>query len=262
MILTSDFNPIIHVYPPKKEYVPARKISRDPGREYHQLAFFTEGRHDFLCGGKHLVAEKNSLLYLPKGHSVDFIRDVPSECYHISFQLSKEELYEPFCIIYPNAVQFQEIFEKMYRLQVMRNAENDYETITLLYKIFSLIHTNLISEYCLTKQARRIACSVEYISQNYLTEDISVTYLADMCHISTRYYSKIFHAYYGCSPQKYITQLKINHAKRLLQNTKLKVSDIAAQSNFNDVYHFCKMFKKATDCSPTEYRDTSSFDPF
>lgn len=262
MKLTSNFNPIIHIYPVKKEYMPAGTIPSDPRRQFHQFAFFTEGIQELNCGEKHLVAKKNSFLYLPFGHSVDFFRNVPSECYHIAFQLLNDDIYEPFCIVFSNSTQILNIFKKMLHLQTIRNIENNYEIAGLLYELFSLVHANFMAKYYPPTRLAQIEHSAKYITTKYLTEDISISYLANMCHISTRYYSEIFCAHYGCSPQKYIAQLKVNHAKELLADNKLKISEVAEQSNFNDIYHFSKMFKKITGFSPREFRDMSTFNPF
>jgi len=52
----------------------------------------------------------------------------------------------------------------------------------------------------------------------------------------------------------YIKQLRIETAKRLLQQGCYKVYEVASRSGFGDVKYFMKTFKEATGLSPGEYQ--------
>ena len=53
---------------------------------------------------------------------------------------------------------------------------------------------------------------------------------------------------------KYVAQLKIGEAQKLLMNTDKSIGSISEELGFNDNSHFNVMFKKYTGLSPTEYR--------
>ncbi len=255
-------NPVIYVLPPRKETLFPRYVEPDPMRTYHQFAFFTKGHHTFIVDGKKYNTTENSLLYLPKGHGVQFLRDEISECYHFGFFLLRDELYQPFVRNYKNSKQIENIFERLYVLNQKDSDETKRCAImSLVYKLFALIVENENNEYFSSKHSNVIASSVDFIKENYLSQEISVPYLASNCKISTRYYTTLFTTFYGCSPKKFITDLKINYAKELLINSDKKIADISSESNFSDVYYFCKTFKKVTGVSPTEYRRSAPFNP-
>lgn len=60
----------------------------------------------------------------------------------------------------------------------------------------------------------------------------------------------------GVLPQRYLINLRIKHAKRLLVDTSIPISEISEQSGFENAYYFSKAFKKETGVTPSEYRKT------
>ena len=57
------------------------------------------------------------------------------------------------------------------------------------------------------------------------------------------------------SPKQFILELRIQRAKQLLGEVRLKISAIADACGFGDAYHFSQIFKKRTGYTPTEYRE-------
>ncbi|MEN6496359.1 MAG: AraC family transcriptional regulator [Thermoguttaceae bacterium] len=79
-------------------------------------------------------------------------------------------------------------------------------------------------------------------------------HLARSMHISGAQYRRLFKEHPGLSPYQYYNQMRIHRAKELLRGTSLSVKEIAGQLCFESPYHFSKVFKKASGCSPTEWR--------
>ena len=55
-------------------------------------------------------------------------------------------------------------------------------------------------------------------------------------------------------PKKYIGLIRMTKAKELLLTGEVTVQQVAEAVGFRDVYGFCKAFRKAHDCTPTEFR--------
>jgi AraC-like DNA-binding protein len=53
---------------------------------------------------------------------------------------------------------------------------------------------------------------------------------------------------------EYLTQTRLEHARQLLKGYDLKIKDIAARCGFTDSNYFCRLFRKHTERSPSEYR--------
>jgi two-component system response regulator YesN len=55
---------------------------------------------------------------------------------------------------------------------------------------------------------------------------------------------------------EYVTQARLNRAKELLKKTNMKIQDIAGAVGFESAAYFSRFFKKETNVSPNEYRES------
>lgn len=99
-----------------------------------------------------------------------------------------------------------------------------------------------------------IFTTLKYIEEN-LDKDIREEDVADLCHYSVSYFSKLFHSVIGISFRDYLTSKRINKAKHLLaKQQNEKIASIAYQCGYNDVSYFSRIFKKKTGMTPGNYR--------
>lgn len=94
----------------------------------------------------------------------------------------------------------------------------------------------------------------EYI-EHYYYEPITLEDLAKMVRVSPYYLAHQFKKQFHCSPVKYLIKRRIGEAQTLLQNTNIKVTDIAYQVGFNSQSHFHTTFKKHVGVTPKQYRN-------
>lgn len=92
-----------------------------------------------------------------------------------------------------------------------------------------------------------------FIDKNYNT-DISLSDIAEYVYISTSHFARAFKKQYDISPIQYLLGVRIEKAKTLLEETNLKVGDIAASVGFSAQQRFNDIFKKHLGLSPGEYR--------
>ena len=92
-----------------------------------------------------------------------------------------------------------------------------------------------------------------YIRFNY-DRDISVGSLADSLNLSSEYFSRLFKAETGMSPQNMIIEYRIKKACSLLKSTNFTVTEIANCVGIQDQHYFSKLFKNYLGCTPSEYR--------
>lgn len=93
----------------------------------------------------------------------------------------------------------------------------------------------------------------QYITQHY-TQELNLTVIASNFYISTSYLSRLFKQVTTLSIVEYINSVRVMAAKNLLENTSLKVSEVAQQSGFSTSVHFTRIFKGGTGLSPQQYR--------
>lgn len=93
----------------------------------------------------------------------------------------------------------------------------------------------------------------KYVESNFHTH-ITVQALTDILGISQPYLYRIFQKKVGKSPKKYIDDYKFFHAKMLLEDSNLTVTQVAHSVGFDDVLAFSKFFSTREQLSPSAYR--------
>ena len=94
---------------------------------------------------------------------------------------------------------------------------------------------------------------VSYIQQNF-TGKISLKEFGEQFHLSEKYISRYFKEHFHITLSQYVTYLRLEHAKQLLQDTDIPVTDVAMQSGYQNVSYFIRSFQKAYAVSPLKYR--------
>lgn len=94
---------------------------------------------------------------------------------------------------------------------------------------------------------------LHYIHHNY-RENLKLEAIAPLFGYSSSYLGKIFSRKLGITFNAYVDNVRIEEAKKLLKQDKLKVYEIAEQVGYSNVDYFHKKFKKITGTSPAEYR--------
>lgn len=95
--------------------------------------------------------------------------------------------------------------------------------------------------------------AMEYIRLN-ASSHISVAALADFCHCSESYLSRIFKRRTGVNINIYINKVRMELAKNHLLLSNENVSEIALRVGFNDPNYFTRVFTKMIGISPSEFR--------
>lgn len=93
----------------------------------------------------------------------------------------------------------------------------------------------------------------EYMKTNFY-RSISVVEVANNLCISDRYLYNLFIKHQGISPKKYLNELRLKRAAKMLETTSYSISEIAMSTGFADVLTFSKFFSKNMGMSPTDYK--------
>lgn len=94
----------------------------------------------------------------------------------------------------------------------------------------------------------------DYIEHNYSSQDTCLRLVADQVHLSPNHFSTIFSQECGITFIEYLTNVRIEAAKKLLKETDMKGADIAYECGFSDPHYFSFIFKKNTGLSPREFK--------
>lgn len=94
----------------------------------------------------------------------------------------------------------------------------------------------------------------KFIDENYADQNTTLTSVAEAVCLSPNHFSTIFSQECKITFIEYLTNVRIENAKRLMLETDLKGYDIAYECGFSDPHYFSYIFKKNTGLSPREYK--------
>ena len=98
---------------------------------------------------------------------------------------------------------------------------------------------------------------IREIESRYM-EDLSVKLLADLLHISPYYMMRVFKEHQNTTINAYLTEFRMEKAKRLLGDRRTKVYEVGAKVGFPEPKYFSQVFKKYTSMTPKEYQQQAS----
>ena len=106
-----------------------------------------------------------------------------------------------------------------------------------------------------TAAKESLSARVDEYLVRHMAETISVGVLAREFGYHEKYFSALFKKETGRSVKQYVDERKLDRAKYLLLNTDAWVAEIAEHLGFGEVQNFYHQFKKAMNCTPSEYRE-------
>jgi AraC-like DNA-binding protein len=146
-------------------------------------------------------------------------------------------------------------------IKELKFKQSGYDLITQSIAIEAGIYLlRRLRSNCLLKVAERhydenktIARAIDFMHANYQT-GFSLNDLAQAANLSPYHFSRVFKAEVGKTPMEYLVDLKIKHAKELLQKCKdMSITEICFESGFNNLSHFSRTFYKKVGVTPTTY---------
>jgi len=125
-----------------------------------------------------------------------------------------------------------EMFAETYRNYVLYNIES--------------------TETAIPKSYLTVQELLNYINDNYREKMSSIT-IESVTGNNFDYINRVFKQMTHKTIFQYLNGVRINHAKELITTTNMKLSDVALEVGYLDLYYFSKVFKKATGVSPSVY---------
>jgi two-component system response regulator YesN len=95
--------------------------------------------------------------------------------------------------------------------------------------------------------------ALAFIEANY-ARDITLQDVAKSVYLSPYYFSRLFRKKTGVNFAKYLSMTRINAAKKLMEEKRLPIKEIAARVGYEDPRYFSTVFKRLTGILPSEYR--------
>ena len=174
--------------------------------------------------------------------------------------INEEELRLITCI--RQHVSYEKIrryIEEIISMNIMKNKLYKFDTKVKILQILRLLLGN---SYMLAEDRRYEGKNKEikrliltYIEENYNSR-ITLTDVANIAHMSEKYFSRFFKENFGINFIDYITRVRLEKAAILLRTTDNSVTDIALKCGYTNISYFIRSFKKSFEVSPHKFRTT------
>lgn len=109
----------------------------------------------------------------------------------------------------------------------------------------------------MVREEKHAAVSIEhslsYMNEHYMLK-LTLPMMAERAGMSEGHYTVLFKRHTGLTMTQYLRRLRIDKAKQMFQQTRLSAKEIAQRVGFADYFHFSRIFKKESGCSPTEFQ--------
>ncbi|MDD9271348.1 helix-turn-helix domain-containing protein [Paenibacillus sp. GCM10023248] len=246
----------------------------------YEIYFVLQGSGSYVVGDRLLPLHAGSLtvihpnvLHRPyHGHSPEFHRYVLSldesylEKLHGMCQASDLSIARMLAAGHPDASHYFLTPQQLVTMQgIFAQLELHLQERTPLYELEVL---KIISEFFLelfrlqaeaaTQDTKRddpqligdvLAYLIAHYQESILIEDLVLRFPVSRSQLFTAFKETT-----GTTIGQFLTEYRLNQAKRLLMETDRTVTDIASATGFGDISHFFHLFKKATGITPKQYR--------
>ena len=208
--------------------------------------------------GKEAVCDKNSIIIIPAGVEHEWNNTVMGDYSHVSFK-SSATYDDIICVKCDNN---EKILEKIRRLNDMHFITDQFSQIKCIKEVYEII-LEIISfakrEPLSSVHRKKLEPIKNYIDENYYISH-SNDDLAERAGMSVSHFRKIFTSLYGISPIHYVHKVRVEKSKLLLFSNE-KISHIATNVGYQDIYDFSRAFKRVEGMSPSKYK-TLFFDGY
>lgn len=111
-----------------------------------------------------------------------------------------------------------------------------------------------------TGKAERAVLAVKHLIDTSYTEPLDYRDFQRAGRLSRSRLCEVFARHIGTPPTRYLNQVRLAHACRLLAAAELGVAEIARRVGFGDANYFARLFRKQHGMSPTQYQRAAAAD--
>lgn len=219
-------------------------------RKFHALSFRITGNAKFTYNNSSIKVSNGDIIFVPERTMYNLKCD-KERLIVVHFTTDKPIKHDIKKITPSSPDYFEKLFTQLFEAWSKKQAGYIHQCQSILHKILYKIEQDAQYKPRVSNQIK-ISRATEYIHEHYTDSIINIQELAKMCSMSDTYFRKLFTSVYSITPLKYINNLKVAHAKELLNSKYYTVEEVATKCGFNNIYYFSTFIKNETGFSPSE----------
>ncbi len=249
-----------------KRFVCHNSMGRVHWHEAIEILYFVKGTAVTACNLQEYDVQAGTILLVNGNEThTGIISQNNSVFYCFQFDpLFFHNLIGNEYVIFENIIRDKDctnLLDQLVALSTGRaSAKSILESKKLSFELFSLLveryTKSVLPEEEYNKQFKkldRFNQIVHYLDKHY-SEDLSISQLAEQFNMSPSYFAHFFKRNAQKSVIEYVNEMRILHAKNILDKEDLPIGEIALRVGFSDINYFSRKFKSITGITPTEYK--------
>ena len=219
------------------------------------ILFIKGKRYDIKAGDLFLIPANESIMYYPNESD-------PWRYYWINFHTDSQiRIEERIGLNSENPVKSSSIphelcntFDDLFEADEF-STKLYYKTLAAIIKILSSDGEPIDSFNSGNgRKPSVVDDALQIIQLNSSRAEFSVSDLPKMLFVSQRHLGKLFKERTGLTPVAYLSEMRLNHAAELLNDSDYTVAELCRKVGFGDEIYFMKQFKKKFKLTVKEYK--------
>ena len=221
---------------------------------YDTLGVRLDGGCTFTANNTTTKVHKGDIVYLPK--NMTYSQYTESETvvaiHFLNHDPKVRQKLEVFH--FDDFEMLSDTVMSMYRIWSEKKPGYKTQCTSLLYLLLHQIcQSSQQNEVLSPSTVEKLEKSMDHIHTNYKNEHISIRYLAELSNVSETYFRRQFKTIYHISPNRYITNLKMEYASQMLRSHLYTVTEVSERTGYSSVKYFERVFKQSYGCTPSEF---------
>lgn len=246
-----------------------------------EIIYVKKGKGQVIVDLEPFTANQGDIIVVPPGqlHSIEQLEDYSMEYENIIFQLNMlmavqgdictEKFFQPLLQrqigipnhYMPDAPTYPILSGCLDAMDNICKAFSPGYEFAIKGQLFTFFHALISSAPALlpthqNKSLDRLKDILKYVETNY-SEKISISDAAKICGFSQSHFMKFFKNNMAVSFTDYLNDYRLTMAARLLISSSDTIVNVAAETGFDNLSYFNRLFKRKYGCTPTAFRNRS-----
>ncbi len=232
-----------------------------PGiRDHCLIHYVVSGSGTLTVGGRSFPVEKNQAFLILPDQLVSYqaSQEDPWEYYWLGFSTTGDSLLRQLGMASESPVlpvKHGRLF-RQYILDIYDSRGTEAWNKARMLGNAYLLLAMLAEEHGISTEGQTgqlVQKAADFMENNY-ANNITVEDTAEFAGVSRSSLYRAFMEQLNCSPSRYLCEIRMEHAKRLLRDTELRINEVAHSVGIADALYFSRLFLKETGVSPSAYR--------
>ncbi len=251
-------------------------LDRGETHDFPEMFFVKRGEHTLILDEKNYnLTGRQMIIYAPNSHHRG-IGPSNASVLIISFEVASTVLSPLYNRIITLSVEQERVFEEIFKAakecfvsrssnesffgMKLREDVDGYVVQRVKLKLEMFLTDLLVAEKSTKNKATKgekwgeeYTAALAFLKEN-ISKMLTLEDIAKGLNMSVSKLKLLFRQNYGSGPLSCFNELKIEKAKRLIENGEMNFTEISEQLGFNSLHYFSRTFKRLTGNSPSEYK--------